>query len=169
MNGIYKNIIAAGFLLLLALPALLFFTNKVKQRQIKNSRSEKFKTETIQTIIVSKEKVQWAKPGKEIIADGKYFDVMSYVVIENKVHFTGFYDHKEDKIVNALKNLISKNTGTENPYTKSVNIFFFFAVYTQTVDTVIDQLWKLNKFTYPVFSENIAESYIPLYSPPPEL
>ncbi|HEX2682290.1 MAG TPA: hypothetical protein VHL77_00055, partial [Ferruginibacter sp.] len=73
-----KNITALGLLLLVALPLILSVGIFVKQKIVQFQRTERFKTEHLQTISLAAEKIFWVKRGKEILLHGKLFDVKSY-------------------------------------------------------------------------------------------
>ena len=71
-----KNIITAFVLLLiLAIPLLFSVLVLVKQQIAQSQRNEKFNKEMLHTITVSSADIYWVKPEKEILFNGKLFDV----------------------------------------------------------------------------------------------
>jgi hypothetical protein len=169
MGKLYKNIIAFGLTLLLTIPVIFSVVNMVKQKIFQSTRNERFGTETLQTITIAKENLRWVKKGKEVIIDGKYFDVKSFTSDGENILLTGFYDHHEDKLVKHIKTLMQKKNGSESPVNQSAINFFFFPIFTQQPDINFEQHWKLTANIFFPYTENIPEIYIPPFNPPPEL
>ena len=103
-----KNITAIGLISLLAIPLFFAVVDILTQKNLQHTRKERFKTELIQTISITKENLHWVKKEKEVIIEGKYFDVKSYTINGNNVLLTGFYDHHEDKLAGHLKELMNQ-------------------------------------------------------------
>ncbi|HMI77820.1 MAG TPA: hypothetical protein VK484_03460, partial [Ferruginibacter sp.] len=78
MSQARKHITALGLLLLLAAPLYYSVSTLVKQKVLHHQRNKKFEKEVLQTITVSAENIFWVKPEKEILFQGKLFDVKSY-------------------------------------------------------------------------------------------
>ncbi len=169
MQPLKKNITVLVLMLLLVIPILFSVVDIVKQKILHNTNTERFNTETLQTITIAKENLHWVKKGKEIIINGKYFDVKSYTTDGNKIMLTGFYDTPEDKLVTHIKNLVQQKNGSESPVNQSAINFFFFPIFTQQPDINFEQHWKLTANIFSPYTENIPEIYILPFSPPPEL
>ena len=75
MRSFKRQTTALGLLLLAALPVLISVGFFVKQSIIHRQREKRFEQEILQTITVSSKEVIWLKAGKEILHDGKMFDV----------------------------------------------------------------------------------------------
>ena len=87
-----KKIITASFLLLLlAIPVLFSVTILLHQKILHYQREERMSKEMLLTITVSSHDIFWVKKGKEILFDGKLFDVKSYL-FPGPFGLTGFYD-----------------------------------------------------------------------------
>jgi hypothetical protein len=136
---------------------------------LQSTRNERFSTETLQTITIAKENLHWVKKGKEIIIDGKYFDVKSYTTDGDKIMLTGFYDNPEDKLVTHIKNLVEQKNGADSPINQAAVKYFFFPIFTNQSDIDFEQHWKLTASAFYSFAEDIPETNITSFSPPPEL
>ena len=169
MGKLYKKIIAFGLTLLLSIPMLFSLVDLVNQKILQSTRNERFGTETLQTITMAKENLLWVKNGKEVIIDGKYFDVKSYTTDGDKIMLTGFYDNPEDKLVTHIKNLVQQKNGTDSPINQTAVKYFFFPIFTNQSNMDFEQHWKLTGHTFYSFTENISETDIPSFSLPPEL
>jgi hypothetical protein len=125
-----KKIITAFILLLiLAIPLLFSVSVLVKQQVAQYQRNEKFSKEILQTITVSSAAIYWVKPGKEILFNGKLFDVKSYVKKGNSISLTGFFDDKEDKLVQQIVKLELQKNHSGSPFSEPAIKFLFFPAY----------------------------------------
>lgn len=73
---------------------------------IRYEMKERLERELLHTITVPRDKVIWAKYNKEIIVEGKMFDVESYSIKDGLCFFTGLFDEEET----ALNDLLEKKT-----------------------------------------------------------
>lgn len=169
MGKLYKNIIAFGLTLLLSIPILFSVVNLIKQKVLQSARNERFGTETLQSITIAKENLHWLKKGKEVIIDGKYFDVKSYTTDGDKIMLTGFYDNPEDKLVTHIKNLVQQTNGADSPINQTAIKYFFFPIFTNQSNIDFEPQWKLTAIAFYSFAEDIPETNITSFSPPPEL
>ena len=105
MDQGFKKISVFGLVLLIALPLVFTVVILVKQKIIQFQRNVRFDKEILQTVVVPTENIYWVKPGKEILLDGKLFDVKSfkvivplYVVFSVNDHRPTRYEESEDGI-----------------------------------------------------------------------
>lgn len=99
MRSFKKQTTALGFLILTALPLFYAAGIFIKQTILQQQRRMRFKTETLVTIQLPASEIVWVKQGKEILHNGQMFDVKSLKASGSIVELTGFYDHKEDKLI----------------------------------------------------------------------
>ena len=132
MLTVKKQFTAFALLLLVALPVFLSVGIFIKQQLVQQQRTQRFKTELLETFTIKAEKVDWVEVGKEIRVDGKLFDVESFKVSGANIIFTGFFDGKEDKLVQQIVKLekqkkikISLSTG---PMDFQIDFFVFPAL-----------------------------------------
>lgn len=65
---------------------------------------EKLEEKMLQTIVLGEKDVNWFKPGKEIVLEGKMFDIKSARYQDDGfVVFTGLFDEEETLLVKQLK------------------------------------------------------------------
>ena len=91
-----KKIFALALLFAVVAPLLFFAGYLVKQSLIQNEMEEQLETKALQTITTDLTGVQWLKKNKEVIIEGKLFDVKSYTITGNKIILTGLFDKDED-------------------------------------------------------------------------
>jgi len=91
---------------------ILFF--QIKQQVVHHKMKESLEQELLQIISIPEKKVQWIKAGKEILVEGKMFDIKSFYKENGQYVFTGLYDHEETALVNLLKENWKKNNESGN-------------------------------------------------------
>lgn len=169
MGRYTKNIIALGFILMLAAPLSVSIISILQQNILHKKIVARFNTEIIQTITIAKADLYWAKKNKEVIIDGKYFDVKSFTTKGDKIVLTGFYDHHEDKLVKRMTKLMQQKNGSESPINQLAVKYFFFPVFMQQTDVDFNQHWKTTNVKFYSYSDNIPEIRLSTISPPPKV
>ena len=168
MLTVKKQFTAFAMLLLVALPLFLSVGIFIKQQLVQQQRTQRFKTELLETFTIKAEKVDWVEVGKEIRVGGKLFDVESFKVSGANIIFTGFFDGKEDKLVQQIAKLEKQKNQSENPLGQSVIKFLFFSVYYGLNNFTIDGgNWQLVSQQYQPFFEIIPDAHIHPPTHPP--
>ena len=168
MLTVKKQFTAFALLLLVVFPLFLSVGIFIKQQLVQQQRTQRFKTEVLETFTIKAEKVDWVEVGKEIRVDGKLFDVESFKVSGANIIFTGFFDGKEDKLVQQIVKLEKQKNQSENPLGQSVIKFLFFSVYYGLNNFTIDGgNWQLVSQQYQPFFEIIPDAHIhpPIHPP----
>jgi len=163
-----KQITVLGLLLLVALPLLFSAGILLKQQLLQHQRMQRFKTELLETVTVNAGNIVWVKAGKEIKIDGKLFDVKSFKVIGANIIFTGFFDHKEDQLVQQISKLGKQKNQSQNPLGQQAIKFLFISVYFCYNEFTIDGgNWQLVSQQYQPFFEIIPEAHLhpPIHPP----
>ena len=106
-----RNIIPAFFSALLAVPLLALLLLQVAQVLLKHSAGDRMHKEILQTIRIPADQVVWEKKEKEIVLEGKMFDIREYAIRDGIFTATGFFDDEESRIHNFLVEHASKDGG----------------------------------------------------------
>jgi hypothetical protein len=163
-----KMITAFALLLLLTIPLCLSVVFIVKQKVLQLNIQARFGKELIQTITVQKKNLTWVKKGKEIIVEGKYFDVMYYKTAGDQVVLTGFYDNKEDNLVKEIKKLIRQKKATNSSANQlAINFLFPFICFSQTESTY-NSTWHFISSQYHSFDEPLPAAPVATLIHPPK-
>lgn len=105
-------IIPAFFSALLALPLLALLLLQGAQLVLKQTAAARMKVELLQTIHIPADEVVWEKEGKEVVLDGKMFDIRDYTLSNGILSATGFFDEEETGILHFLaEHATGKNAG----------------------------------------------------------
>ena len=155
MYRLKKIITAFVLLLILAIPLFFSVLVLVKQQIAQSQRNEKFSKEILQTITVSTSAIYWVKPGKEILFNGKLFDVKSYTKNCNSLSLTGFFDHKEDKLVQQIVKLALQKNQSGSPFSQPAIKFLFFLGYAIQHEINAELNWKYISQPYHQYDEVI--------------
>jgi hypothetical protein len=163
-----KNIIVLGLLLVLAVPLIFSTSILVKQKVLQYQRRARFETEILQTIRVSVENLHWIKPGKEILINGKMFDVKAYHQEAGDFLLTGFYDHKEEKMVKHMNDLLHQKHKPAHPYSHATVKFLMFALYHEAAGFSIGDSWQIVSHRFLNYTELISSITYDAATPPPK-
>lgn len=163
-----KKISASGLMLLVAIPLLFSAAVLIKQKVIQYQRNERFAEEILHTITVSAENIYWVKPGKEILFEGKLFDVKSFKTENNRISLTGFFDDKEDKLVQQIVKLEQQKDKSGSPYSQLTIKFLFFPIYNSHSEIKVEDFRTLTTHKFYSFTERIPEAPYNSFTPPPK-
>jgi hypothetical protein len=158
---------AVAMLIVISMPIGLFVTWKVQQLIQKHEMMEKLEHAQLQTIILPETSVEWYEEDKEIIVNGRLFDVKSYRKIPGTidVSFTGLFDDAETEIEAKVKKLLRHKE--KNDAAKKLLAWLFFCPLQDT--ETITRVYLMNEpdFTlYITHSIPIPDLSVP--SPPPK-
>jgi hypothetical protein len=162
-----KKIPALGLVLLLAIPLLFSVITIVRQKVLQINSRLRFDTEKTETISISKQNINWVKKGKEVLIDGKYFDVKSFKTEGDIIALTGYYDHKEDKLVNHIKKIFQQNKDSNFPVDQTASKFLFFPIYSNHTEIYYLLCWHAISNQFFSFAEKLPPApNLPITQPP---
>lgn len=168
MLTVKKRLAAFGLLLLVALP--LFFTVNllVKQKVIQSHREQRFDTELLQTVVIDAQKISWIEEEKELLIDGKLFDVKSFERTGANIVLRGFFDHKEEKTVKQIKETEYQKNKPGSPFNKSIAKFLFPPTYLNQQEIVnYEGFWEIIVKQYHSFTELMPSGTVCSLTHPP--
>jgi hypothetical protein len=110
-----KKILAGMLLLIVAAPIFFFAGLLFQQKLIRHKMEEKLERSFLQTITVSKADFKWIKKNKEIIIEGKLFDVKEYSIKSDSVIFSGLYDEAESQLEKDMAGIMDQKKNEPSP------------------------------------------------------
>jgi hypothetical protein len=168
LKKITKKITALTFCLLGAFPLFFILFSGFKQQQIRHRMKERLELEMLHTITIAESDVQWLNEGKEMLINGRMFDVKSFQRSNNnKIIVTGLFDDDETALVKAVK------TTQENDHNNTGKLLVkLFQLTTTThnnlfADILIPTLLINNYF--PDSEQRLASEYLTILTPPPRV
>lgn len=168
MLTVKKQLTAFGLLLLVALPFVLSVCLFVAQKTLQSQRQNRFTTEQIQMVVISAEKFSWVQNEKEVLINGRLFDVKSIKKVGQMLELTGFFDHKEDRIVKHLQNTGQQKNNSHSLLNQLTFNFIFLANYKETTTFSIQNNWQLIANQFPIYTETLSSMVYPTVAPPPK-
>ena len=103
MNRLAKNISVCFLLALVSSPFVAPFIMVIQQQYAVHVMAEKLENESLQTIVIENDRLQWIVAGKECLIDGKRFDVKKSSQKGNLVMLTGLIDEEETRIEHLIE------------------------------------------------------------------
>jgi len=163
-----KNILAFSMLLLVVAPLIFFMGFLVKREIIYHEMMEKLESASLHTITVRVADVNWKKKNKEVVIDGKLFDVKYAEIIDNKIKLTGLFDEEENKLEKDFANTFNSNKNQQTPFSqlKLKFIFNFYFIEDHLSNSV--SVYQ-SKNSYSTFNEVAVTKSYTVVSPPPNL
>lgn len=123
MNSGCKTISAIGILILLTLPGFLIVHYQLMQLHAQHQMEEKLEKKHIQIVHIPVNEIQWHKKNKEIIIDGKLFDIKSITLLNGVAECQGLFDEKETEIKEMI-NQLQQQQEKDNPLNSRTAEFF---------------------------------------------
>jgi hypothetical protein len=162
-----KKISASLFTLIGFTPLLFVIYTSIKQQEIQHNMNRQLEIKMLHTITLAKNEVHWLKDGKEILINGRMFDIKSSQSAGNgKIIFTGLYDDEET----ALARKIRENQQSENN-TGGKLLAQLFQILQATFNNAASEVFipTLNNNHFPGNEQSLVSQYIIIISPPPQV
>jgi len=132
-----KYIIALFLSCIILFPLLFSGSLQIFQQYIKYRATERLETETLVSITIPLNKVKWIEEGREIMADGKMFDIKSYSEKDGNLVAVGVYDEKETRVMELLNNFNDKQ---QNNFI--INLFLLTQTFIAVIYFLLNSIQK---------------------------
>jgi len=164
--GKYSSVLVA--LSIFCLPTLLIVYFQLAQWQQQKHMEEELESHQLQTISISKSELKWYKLNKEVLVEGKLFDVKKIHEKDATVFLTGLFDEKETEIKNNL-GIIRKAESDKKKNSELAQQFFSFLLFPARNSIEIPIPFQSIKKSFPFeASSRIASISFSIITPPPE-
>jgi hypothetical protein len=160
--------ILTAFLLLLSALPILYTVSCLVELQINESAiEEKLEHSSLQTILISNDKLVWLEKGREVLIKGKLFDVKSISIEKGNTTLTGFFDVEEEEI---LHNMFTMG-GTDEESSPVCAILAHMlcpAILHKTIKTIPPEAFTLENASFPILQSTFHNNpCIGIITPPP--
>lgn len=98
-----RHIIPLFFLLLTLAPTLFMSGLQLFQAFIRQRMEHALDKEALTTISFPASEVVWYEEGREVMVEGRMFDIKTYAIKDGVFTAQGIYDEEETKVVNMMK------------------------------------------------------------------
>lgn len=157
-----KQLTGYVMVLVLAAPLLFSIVFLLKQRSVQMDMRDKLEKISLQTISVEANRIVWIKQDKEIMIDGKLFDIKSAEIKGNTIVFRGLFDKDEDAIKNKLTTLAGQNHKDSQSQKASLLLLLLSPLYNKEETTSFAFIkYSINK-KFPSYTEGIPMA--PMYT-----
>ncbi len=160
------------FILFIAVTAPLFLSAVFLAGRIviQHEMKEKMEKENIITIDIPENNFRWHKKNREIIVNGKMFDVKSLVKVDNIYQVSGLFDEQESILNEELKKMNEEKDGRQN----SANLILQLCLGIIAEDRSCLQFQlsppkNINVLISGVYHDYHATHCLNIISPPPEV
>lgn len=103
--SIKSSILLSAFII----PTLFLASFLVQQKWIAWEMTEKLEHQQLHTLQIPVQQLHWVKEGKEVLIDGKLFDIKSILTRGNLIQVTGLFDEEETKLVQQIQRQLQHN------------------------------------------------------------
>gem|GEM_PF-3208712 len=103
-----KTAIALLLSCIIAFPLLFSGGVQAFQQYVKGTVEERLQSEALVTLSIPASGVQWLEEGRELLINGKMFDIKSYLQKDGYLVATGVYDEGETWIMELLNHFNDK-------------------------------------------------------------
>lgn len=165
-----KKTIVAFFLMMIVILPLFFYSYlQLKQFTIWHRMEEKLEKCHLQSFSIPTKDVVWQKMNKEIVIEGRLFDVKSFIIQRDSITFCGLYDDEETTIKSQIKELEEWEL-KNHPSGKTTLVKFLLNVFLNDVQSILstDLIFpcKISPLTY---CDSLTSVDLSLPSPPPKV
>jgi hypothetical protein len=167
LKTIIKKITILFFILPGIVPLLFIIFTLIKQQAIHRKMEQQLESKMLHTITLAESDIHWLKEGKEILINGRMFDVKTFKNIGiGKVVITGLFDEEETLLVNQVKK--QHQNDTDNG-TKSLAQFFQLLQITHhnTSEEIFIPYFSCSNY-FPGDESRPTSPFVTILTPPPQ-
>jgi len=128
---------------------------------------EQLEEKMLHTIVLVETNIKWFKPGKEIVVDGKMFDVKSVDYRDDgTVIFTGLFDEEETLLVKQLQQKQQDKNTKEK--IQSVLLLQLAQILPEENPTGESNRQIISANPFAVYTSLLSKAYTTIPTPPPQ-
>lgn len=161
-----SHIAAVSFSLLIVAPLLLIAGLQSWQAILKHQWKERLEMEAAQTITLPVAAVVWEEKGKELIIDGKLFDIFSYHIAGDSLLATGVFDEQETRLESFLAAQYSHSPQSRSIVQLLLVLQCFAALLQWNFSATNDMCLTI---AFSTFSNTHTNPFSNIITPPPRL
>jgi hypothetical protein len=166
--GFKRKIAAFTLLLLVAIPLFFSIGFLIKQQLIQSQMRERIEQSSLQTITLPLANINWIKQDKEVIIEGKLFDIKSYTISGNSIILKGLFDGDEDHLITKVNNILHSKKDTNSPLSQLAAKYLSQPLFNEPVSFSIQKTWINISGTFLCYTEPVAKAHCFLAVPPPK-
>lgn len=163
----YKRKITAVVLVIIAItPLACCLMLNIRQQNIRHRMKEKLESEITHTVIIPEKDLQWIEQGKELLINGRMFDVKHIIRQNNgKVILTGLFDNDETNLVKEIRTQQEKSRSED--YAQLVSLLQIVQVLPPDTNSSDIPVARTEPAGCPHKMNFLHSAYIGVSTPPP--
>jgi len=110
---------------------------------------------SLQTLRLNTKEVKWIKNNKEILVDGKYFDVKHAEIEGSMTVFAGFFDTEEDELSAKISIVFKTNEHRRVLLSNVLYAMFFLGAPIENCSSITTPDFLTDLFIFPHFKEKL--------------
>jgi len=162
-----KKITSFVFILLGFAPLLFVIFFSIQKQAIRHRMKERLEQQSLHSITLADQEIQWVKQGKEIWVHGKMFDIKSTVNRNGRTTFYGLFDEEETmlkkKFNEGWKKKMSEQNRLLGQLFQSLQHIYFVPV------ADIAFLFDKQHYTFPLSAPKLLSQFKTIPTPPPQV
>jgi hypothetical protein len=160
--------ISITMMIIMAAPLLFYAGYFIKQKQIQSQMVSKLKHNILSTITIKQDDIKCVKSNKEILVNGRLFDVNSIVKKADCFEITGLFDVDEDLLQKELTDFNNQKNKGDSPINQLMKKYLSSDAFFHEPDfSFATNVFGIQCF-YSTYSGNVIQQLLPVDSPPPK-
>lgn len=165
-KGSAKHITTGFLLVLAAMPLVYILFARVHQQSIRHMMKERLESQILQTVVLPEEEILWVKDGKEILVNGRMFDIRSAYLQNGEYVFTGLYDDDETQLLKQLQNNQQKSNSEDQLL---VHLFQFLQSFYHNQQPEFAFCENIDFDKLFAITPSLHSGFLSIFSPPPQV
>jgi hypothetical protein len=171
MRSCKRSVMAMAMLIVISMPLAIFIFWKMQQLAVKHEMREKLGRAQLQTIEIAASDVHWYEENREILIDGKLFDVASQTPIPgtDRIRFVGLFDEEETDLEYKTGRLVREKEKNEEETQKLlVQAIWLFNSPLQNTDLPDAMFADVSKKYTSLIADRVPLVDLAIPAPPPK-
>lgn len=161
-----KKLAAFALIVVVAMPLASLFFMQAQKNYLRNNSEQRFEHQLADTIRVPVHSLVWVKKDKEILYEGRMFDVKHYSCQDEIAVLIGYFDSDEDELDRKISKIQNEEATEELSRGISDFVELFSAGFSsQTIPS--DFCPDLISFFHPMKTEKVPIIFGTVPTPPP--
>ena len=122
-----RKFYATVLLITCCLPLLFLLFMKIQQNQAQKAMKEKMEGQVLLNVVIPQKDIVWVKKNKEILFQGRMFDIKTISLKDDRYHLTGLFDDKETELARQWQQEQSRQNEKGNVLVVAFIQLFYFS------------------------------------------
>jgi hypothetical protein len=166
LNVSPQKAISSCLLTFFCLPFFFFLAFTISQQVIRHRMKEQLEKGMLQSVTIAEKDLHWVEHGREILLNGKMFDVEEMVYHDKLVTIRGLYDEDETslvRILNSLQRVNRDNNQLLSAFFKCMQYVYFTSLTEHNLQTGSHRLFA------DLIAPALPDQFLRIPVPPPQI